>query len=208
MGRKRKTTTLLSKAKNIVTKISCSCKKKVTATLDQITTMARSVSKQILFVGLKTIQKVKRIRKIVRKYFCAIRPPNKKKENCAICLCTIQDSDPIPFMCHGHVLHAECMQSAILNGIHTCPLCRAAVPSGMMHQEFRKLLKHTAYCERTACDVEDCHKMKLLLCHVKECRFKRGCTPCRRLALQLYHHHNECFDLFCRVPMCFFPWKD
>jgi len=165
---------------------------------------------RLLYSYVKGGQKIKRFKKITSTVLdkTISRTINMKAEPCVICFSPVQKEDETKHMCHGKLLHKSCMQTAILHGIRTCPLCRSSVPSRMLSEDFRILLKHASYCRDLECRAVDCTKMKELMLHAKECRFTRGCDYCQKLAVQLHYHHSECMDLFCKVPMCFFPWKD
>ena len=174
---------------------------------------SNKVAGRLLYSYVKGGQRIKRFRKIslalfhktIGRYDTFHR---KKKESCVICFAPVETEDETKFKCHGNFLHKSCMQTAILHGIRTCPLCRSALPSRILSEDFRVLLKHASCCRERECPAVDCTQMKILLTHVKECRFTRGCKQCINLAVQLHYHHSECMDLFCKVPMCFFPWKD
>ena len=168
------------------------------------------VSERTYFCYLKSGQKVRRFVKIAKQgYTKAIffRPVQLICEECVICLTVVKEEDTVRDMCHGRLLHHECIQTAITNGIRSCPLCRCAIPRKVVQHKFRELLKHTSTCCQHRCDVQDCDQLKRILEHSKECKFARGCHLCKKLATQLYYHHVDCNDLFCKVPMCFFPWK-
>ena len=162
------------------------------------------------FCIIKSSQKVKRLAKIVSiraADFVQLHFREKKEEECAICYAPLEEKDKVQKMCH-EVFHKECLQTAIDNGFRSCPLCRGNIPPHILTQRFRTdLLMHTATCRVPNCDKDECTNLKRLFVHVKKCGFSPGCVPCSRVAAQLKHHHNECEDLFCKVPMCFFPWN-
>ena len=126
---------------------------------------------------------------------------------CVICYAPLEEADQIQEMCHGQLFHHACLQTAIAHGTRDCPLCRTRLCPRILHENFRKtLLLHTVKCDQKNC-TDECNQLKQLFRHIRVCLFSDGCMPCEKMAVQLHQHHIECTDLFCRVPMCFFPWN-
>jgi len=174
---------------------------------DRLSKTLVCLSRFTRFIFLKGGQKLKRMRKIVVSAARGCIAPTKPAEQCAICYEALEDKDKVRKMCHT-VFHEACLQTAITNGFRTCPLCRTHIPDAILTQQFRKkVLVHASSCQNKKCDFAECAEMKGLFRHVRQCGFANGCVVCNKMALQLNYHHNECFELFCNVPMCFFPWN-
>jgi hypothetical protein len=175
---------------------------------DTLQVKCTTISQVAHFVYLKSKERVRRLVKVSKVIWKKNTAPISRPtgNECAICLSSIWTNDETRDMCHGHVLHHDCTQLAITNGVRSCPLCRSTIPSKVLNHNFRAVLKHTTTCREGQCDSVQCGQVKRILQHNRECKFARGCLLCKKLSVQLYHHHIECTDLFCKVPMCFFPW--
>ena len=164
------------------------------------------------YVGIKGFQKMKRLVKIVwrtsRERYRSLLENKTPSDCCAICYEPLFDKDKVQKMCHT-MFHNDCIQTAISNGFRRCPVCRGDIPFSLITQKFHKeLLVHTSNCKTPSmCEDADCRQLKLILKHVHRCGFGQGCLICTKMASQLHFHHEGCVDLFCKVPMCFFPWK-
>ena len=178
----------------------------------RVQTSVCKASRYSRYWRLKGIQKIKRLGKIVsismqercRPFISSKTEP----EQCAICYETLYKEDKVQKTCHT-VFHDHCLQTAVKSGLRSCPLCRASLPLHIVSQDFRKnLLLHTANCREGTCENVECRNLKQLFGHVKRCHFKRGCMICTKIGIQLSHHHHECVDFNCNVPMCFFPWSN
>ena len=214
-----KCATFLSKRWKRVCSLFKKVKKSVCSTIESsvvpfvanASSSVKATNKYLLFCKLKSQQKVLRLSKIIKvsinEKLEVLSKPTVSLGQCAICYEELRDKDRVQRMCHEN-FHDECLQTAVKGGLRTCPLCRAPIPTRIVTQEFRKtLLLHTANCRESPCIRQDCRELKLLFGHVKRCRFKFGCTLCIKMGLHLKHHHHECVDFFCKVPMCFFPWN-
>lgn len=168
-----------------------------------------TVSEKASYIKMKAYGKCLRVFKIAKVSINKNIPLRSKKPvgECAICYAPLEEADQIPNMCHGQLFHKACMQTAVAHGTNDCPLCRTKLGPRILHEPFRKtLLLHTVQCEQNSC-TDECNQLKQLFQHIRVCRFAEGCRPCEKVEVQLHQHHLECMDLFCKVPMCFFPWN-